>query len=199
MNELNKQILSRVKKEKYGAFSTSDFLDLAPYKSISKALELMEDSKIICRARRGIYYLSEYDATLMIYKAPSILDIATAIARQFNWIIIPSGNYALNIVGISTQVPTKYVFVSSGPYNEYEVKNNTIIFKHATSKEITNYSYNILIAIQALKTIKKENVNQDIINKLKCFLTSDDIIEIKAKRNNITSWIYETLSKIVGE
>ena len=197
MNHIYEAILTRINQKKYDAFSSSDFLDLNNYKNISKALEKMEDEKIIVRARRGIYFLNKYNKELGIYEAPSIRGIAEAIARQFNWIIIPSGNYALNIVGLSTQVPSKYVFVSSGPYNQYDVGKNQIIFKHSTSKEITNYSYKILIAIQVLKTLGKDNIDDMVKYKLKQFLTVEDKKELKEKRMNLTSWIYMKLIEIL--
>lgn len=199
MNHIYESILARIMERNYDAFSSSDFLDLNNYKNISKALEKMEDEKIIVRARRGIYYLNKYNIELEIYEVPSIRGIAEAIARQYNWIIIPSGNYALNIVGLSTQVPSKYVFASSGPYNQYDVGNNQIIFKHSTSKEITNYSYNILIAVQVLKTLGKENIDDVVKSKLKNFLTTENKKEIKEKRMNLTSWIYLKLLELLEE
>lgn len=37
-----------------------------------------------------------------------------AIARKYNWTIAPSGNTALNLLGLSTQVPSKWKYVSYG-------------------------------------------------------------------------------------
>ena len=196
MSEIKNKILSRIKEKNYGAFTSSDFVDIDNYKLISKTLERLEDDKIISRARRGVYYTTKYNEILGIEESPEINEIALAIARQFNIVIIPSGNYALNIIGLSTQVPSKYIYITNGPYNEDDVGNNKIYFKHSTSREITNIPYKILVSIQALKTLGKDNIDDKIRNKISCFLSNDDKEYINNNNLRITSWIYEELKKI---
>ncbi len=197
MSETKTKIMNRINEKKYGAFTSSDFIDIDNYKLISKTLERLEDEKIISRARRGIYYLTKYNDILGIEEAPNINEVALAIARQFNIVIIPSGNYALNIIGLSTQVPSKYIYVTNGSYNEYQVGNNKIYFKHSTSREITNLPYKILVVIQALKCIGKGKIDDEIRNKISCFLTKEDKDYINNNNLRINSWIYEEI-KIVG-
>ena len=196
MSNTSERILERINSEKYGAFTSSDFSDIDNYKMISKTLETLDDKGIIKRARRGIYYIPKYNELLGIEEAPSINEIAKAIARQYNLIIIPSGNYALNLIGLSTQVPIKYIYITNGPYNEYEVGNNTIYFKHSTSREINNLPYKILICIQALKTIGKNNIDENVIKKIKSFLDDSDINNLKTKNYKITSWIHDILKSL---
>ncbi len=192
MFKTQKLIMQRIESSEYGAFTSTDFLDLAPFKTINKSLELLEDDGILKKAKRGIYYKPQYNETLGIECSPGLNDIALAIARQFNWIIIPSGNYALNLIGISTQVPQKIIYVSSGPYREYEVGAAMIVFKHSTSKEITALRRNNLIAIQAIKTLGKGNLNSSDIESISRFLDKDDKTEI-LNGIRITYWIYEIL------
>jgi predicted transcriptional regulator of viral defense system len=196
MSNTSERILERINSEKYGAFTSSDFSDIDNYKMISKTLETLDDKGIIKRARRGIYYIPKYNELLGIEEAPSINEIAKAIARQYNLIIIPSGNYALNLIGLSTQVPIKYVYITNGPYNEYEVGNNTIYFKHSTSREINNLPYKILICIQALKTIGKNNIDENVIKKISCFLDDGDKNNLKTKNYKITSWVHDILKSV---
>lgn len=197
MSELKKKILNRINEKRYGAFTSSDFIDIDNYKAVSKTLERLDDEGIIKRIRRGVYYQPKYNDLLGIDELPDINEIALAIARQLNIIIIPSGNYALNIIGLSTQVPSKYMYITNGAYNEYDVGNNKIYFKHSTSKEITSLPYRILIAIQALKTIGKGNVDSSAQDKISRFLSDDDKEYIKNNNLRITSWIYDEL-KVIG-
>ena len=196
MSNTSEQILLRIKDNNYGAFTSSDFSDIDNYKMISKTLETLDDKGIIKRIRRGVYYIPKYNELLGIEEAPNIDDVAKAISRQYNLIIIPSGNYALNIIGLSTQVPIKYIYITNGPYNEYEVGNNTIYFKHSTSREISDLPYKILICIQALKTIGKSNVNEEVINKLSSFLDKNDKMKLKNNNYKITSWIHDILKRL---
>lgn len=194
MYKTQKDIISRINKSHLGAFTTYDFLDLANYKSVSKALELLEDDGYLKKARRGIYYKPKLNNVLGIECSPNLNDIAKAIARQFNWDIIPSGNHALNIIGISTQVPSKIIYISNGPYREYDVGSNQIIFKHSTTKEILKESTKILISIQALKELGKDNVTENDLKLISSFLDDEDKKEIN-KGFKTTSWIYESLRR----
>jgi hypothetical protein len=198
MSETKEKILYRINERNYGAFTSSDFSDIDNYKQISKTLERLEDEKVISRVRRGIYILKKYNDILGMEESPDINEVAKAIARQFNIIIIPSGNYSLNIMGLSTQVPSKYIYITNGPYNEYDIGNNKIYFKHSTSREISFLPYRILIAIQGLKTIGKENIDSNILNKISSFLTVDDKEYIKNNNLRTTSWIYEKLKETGG-
>lgn len=196
MSETRDKILYRIDEKKYGAFTSSDFCDIDNYKQISKTLERLEDEKIISRVRRGVYILKKYNDILGMEESPDINEVAKAIARQFNIIIIPSGNYSLNIIGLSTQVPSKYIYITNGPYNDYDIGNNKIYFKHSTSRDISFLPYRILIAIQGLKTIGKENIDSNVRNKISSFLTDEDKEYIKNNNLRTTSWIYDELKKI---
>jgi hypothetical protein len=198
VSETKDKILYRINEKNYGAFTTSDFIDIDNYKTISKALERLEDEKLILRVRRGVYCLRKYNDILGMEESPNINEVAKAIARQLNIIIIPSGNYSLNIVGLSTQVPSKYVYITNGPYNEYDIGANKIFFKHSTSREIYDLPYRILVAIQCLKIIGKENVCNKDLEKISSFLSEDDKNYIKNNNLRIISWIYYELKK-VGE
>ena len=169
---------------------------MASYKTISKSLELLEDEGFLKKARRGIYYLPKYNKTLGIECAPNLNDVAMAIARQYNWEIIPSGNYALNIIGISNQVPSKIVYISNGPYREYDVGGNKIIFKHSTTREVGTLRKRNLIAIQAIRELGKYEIDEHQMKLINAFLENEDKNEIL---NGIrtTAWIYETLKRIV--
>ena len=194
MFKTQKEIMDRINKSDFGAFTSYDFLDLANYKTISKSLELLEDEGNLRRARRGIYYKPRFNKVLGIECMPDLNDIAKAIARQYNWEIIPTGNYALNLVGISTQVPSKIIFISSGPYREYDVGSSKVIFKHSTTREIFSLRKNNLIAIQAIKELGKENIDEDDIKLINRFLGDEDKKEILIGIRT-TSWIYETLRR----
>lgn len=198
MEKLSKKMLNRINNSNYKAFSSSDFFDLGNYKTISKCLERLEDSGKLKRARRGIYYLKNNSNFFGIDEPVDINEAAKAIARQYDWRIIPSGNYALNAIGLSTQIPSKHIFISSGPYNQYEIGNTTIFFKHTTLKEIPPLSYKNLLAIQALKAIGKSKISDEDLCKIFIFLDEADKKQL-ANLNNIriTAWIYDKLQKII--
>ena len=95
-------------------FISSDFLDIADYETVRKILNRLTDSKKIQKIVKGVYYNPSYNELIKEYEAPSVHEVAKAIARKYNWTIAPSGNTALNLLGLSTQVPSKWTYVSDG-------------------------------------------------------------------------------------
>mgnify|MGYP003571356642 CR=1 FL=1 len=194
--ELKCLILEKISSENLKAFSCYDFTDLASYKTISKSLERMEDKGEIIRIIQGIYSLSAKDDLLKIDILPSIDEVAICLARKHRWFICPSGNLALNIMGLSTQVPANYVYLTSGPYNEYEIYGTKVRFKRTKNQEIVNYSYKTLLLIQCIKTLGNDNINDSIIELIRNKLSLQDK-EIALKETLMTqSWIRDVIVRV---
>lgn len=197
MEALHTRVYTRIKENNLKAFTTADFMDLGNYKGVSKALEILVHQNKIRRVMRGMYDCPAYSEFFNMYAGPDIEAIAKALARQYNWDICPSGNYALNLMGLDTQVPARYVFLSSGPYKSYTIGKLTFIFKHTTSKQVGNHPYKILLAIQAIKALGKENITERDLKKINKCLDEEDKNYIIKNNLAITSWIYDVLKEMV--
>lgn len=193
---IDKDILNRLNEQNISVFTINDIIDLGSYDNLRKVLERMTKSGIFRRLIRGVYEIPKYNKTFNMIAPPSIDDIAKALARNFNWDIYPSGNYALNILGISTQIPSKYIYISSGPNRKYEYEGNIIFFKHATLKETSSFSYITNIVIQAFKELGKDNITNDIIKLIRQKFSSDEINLICEEAKKTTIWIYQNILRL---
>lgn len=193
---IRKRILE---SEKGTIFVTSDFKDISERNAIKMSLLRLCKEGLIRRIARGIYEYPEYSEFLHQFVSPSPNKFANAIARNFGWTIIPYGDTALNILGLSTQVPNIWSFVSDGPYKKYELNNIIIEFKHTTNKEITGLSYITALIIQALKALGKENISKSALDRLQDRLTYDEKRLIISEAKYATSWIYEAMKLIVTQ
>ena len=193
---IDKDILNRLNEQNIKVFTINDIIDLGSYDNLRKILERMTKSGILRRLIRGVYEIPKYNKTFNMIAPPSIDEIAKALARNFNWDIYPSGNYALNILGVSTQIPSKYIYISSGPNRKYEYEGNIIVFKHATLKETNSFSYITNIVIQAFKELGKDNITDDIIKLICQKLSSDEINLICEEAKKTTIWIYQNILRL---
>ena len=177
-------------------FVATDFVDISDKTSVNTYLTRFEEEGIVRRVLRGVYEKPEYNEFLDEHVAASPDKIAHALARNYGWTIVPCGDTALNLLGLSTQIPAAWVYVSDGTYKEYDYEQITIKFKRTTNKEISKLSYKTALVVQALKALGKENVDDAVITKLKSTLTKEEkeamLIEAKA----VTSWIYEYIKTI---
>src|SRR6056297_461951 len=147
-------------------FMPSDFKDIANRETVKKSLQRLHNEKIIRRIMRGVYDYPEYSDFLEEYVEPSPNEVAKAIARNYGWTIIPFGDTALNIMGLSSQVPAVWTYVSDGAYKEYDLDKFRIKFKRTTNKEITGLSYKTALAIQAIKALGRDNIEDESINSI---------------------------------
>lgn len=69
---------------------------------------------LLYRFAKGIYYRPLYDKWDGTLREPSLDAIALKIAQRDNARIIPNGAYALNKLGLSTQVPANIIYITDG-------------------------------------------------------------------------------------
>ena len=191
------EIRNRIKAEKYGSvFVATDFADIAENVKIGVCLSRLEEEKTLLRIMRGVYYKPEYSTLLGEYIAPAPDAVAHAIARNFGWTIVPCGDTALNLLGLSTQVPAVWSYVSDGAYKEYSFDSTTIKFKRTTNKEISKLSPKTALVIQAIKALGKEHVTDEIIEKIRSETSAGERTTMRKEAQYATAWIYGIIKVI---
>ena len=104
------------------------------------------------------------------------------------------------MLGLSTQVPANYEFLSDGPYKTYEYDGTTIVFKHTNKNtELTQVSKKSALIIQALKAIGKEEIDNGVIRKIADFLSKEEKETMLQETKHCTSWVYEKIKMICKE
>ena len=191
------QIRANIEKAENGSvFVSTDFTDITDKKTVNMGLIRLADEGLIKKILFGVYYKPEFSKLLGEAVAPSPNKVAHALARNFGWTIVPCGDTALNLLGLSTQVPSQWIYVSDGAYKEYTFDNTTIKFKRTTNKEISKVSYKTALTIQALKALGKENITEQVILRLKKILTDEEKEKMLAESKSATSWVLEFIKVI---
>ncbi|MDO5970286.1 DUF6088 family protein [Flavivirga aquimarina] len=150
-------------------FFISDFTELGNYESVRKALQRLTKDDSIKRIAKGIYFLPKKNERLgIIY--PHAEQIAKAIAKRDKARIIAAGSTALNLLGLSTQIPLKVVFLTDGSARNIKVGNQTIQFKKTNPKNLSIEHRLTNLIIQALKEIGEKNVQQEQTDKIQLII-----------------------------
>jgi hypothetical protein len=172
-----------------------DFLDLGSPDSIKKALYRLTNEKgLLIRLAHGIYLYPKTDKELgTLY--PSTEEIAKGIARRDKARIIPTGIYALNRLGLSTQVPMKIVYLTDGATRSIKIGKRTISFKKTSPKNLMTIGEISTLAIQALKEIGQEDVNGEILQQLKVVLKKETEENILHDAKLAPAWINKILKQ----
>ena len=195
MDSITNQIETIMSDNQGKIFSINDFYDLGTKNTIKSILYRLNEENEIARLLDGLYTKPKYSKILNEYSYPDASAVAEKIADKFSWTIAPTGDTALNYTGLSTQVPNEYVYISDGAYREYLYRDKKIIFKHTTNRNITSYSKELSILIQAIKALGKDNISEEDIKKLAVFAKEiqEDLIKDTLK---LPFWIQEVLNKI---
>ena len=176
MISLEDIILTKILGEKDGTlFFTEDFLSIGNTKAVSKALERLEKKEKLRRVARGIYKKPEYNSFIGEIKGATVDEIARAIARRDKARIIPTGVYALNALGLSTQVPMNVVYLTDGAARKINVgRGKGIVFKKTSPKNLAAKGMISSLVIQALKVIEKDKIREDEKRKVIDLLKKED-------------------------
>lgn len=149
--------------------------------------------------QRGLYDSPKVNASLGGALSPDIDESARALARRYRWKIVPDGAWAANLLGLSTQVPAKIVYLSDGPNKKITLGRRTIQLKHARPQSFSTESGKSTLVIQALRYLGKDHVDDSVIIRLRGILTQPERRQlIKATRFG-TDWIYAAAKKVTEE
>jgi hypothetical protein len=161
------QILKKIQDNKRGKiFFPSNFFKIDSSEKIHVALSRLEKKQVLVRLAHGIYLYPKIDKELGILYPP-IDEIAKSIAKRDKARIIPTGVQALNLLGLSTQVPMKVVYLTDGAQRGITIGKQSIKFKKTSPKNLATKGEISGLVIQALREIGKGKVDD---NQLKIIL-----------------------------
>jgi hypothetical protein len=193
------KVIARIYGKKRGwCFSSKDFLDLGSYPAVSQALLRLERKGTIRRLLQGIYEYPRESQFLVGWASPDPDGVAQAIARTNGWTIVPEGNTALNILGLSTQVPSVWEYLSDGPSRSYKWDGGNLKFFSRASKETSGLSYRSAVLVQGLKSLGIEQIDDHLRATLKNSLTPKEWALALKECQYVTTWVYELIKEVAG-
>ena len=104
---------------------------------------------------------------------PSVDKIAQAIAARDNAEVLQSGMTALNVLGLSTQVPMKYSYLTTGSERIIKLENQEIRLKRGVPKNFCYETKLIALLVQALKTLKQQNVGEEELQVIRNLISRE--------------------------
>jgi hypothetical protein len=194
------KILARIRGHGKGwVFSSHDFIgDFRRYE-VDQTLSSLTEVGVIRRIMRGIYDYPRHSEILKRQVACDLNQVAAALARKFNWTILPEGNTALNALGLSTQIPAKYIYFSSGPNRTYDMDGQPLEFRKKSSRETRLRHPESMLVVHALKTLGETHVTPELIAKLKGRYSATQWHKIKSDTTTVTGWIYDIIRTMADD
>ena len=123
---------------------------------VGSTLAELTESGVLFKMAQGIYVKPRKSRFGLVL--PSIEKIVQAIAMRDNAEVLPSGTTALNALGLSTQVPMNYSYLTSGSERTIKLANRQVVLKRGVPKNFCYKTRLIALLTQALRALKQENI-----------------------------------------
>ncbi len=173
-----------------------DYADCGAPSAVKSTFHRMYTDGMLVRLAHGIYYYPKEDKEYglgIIY--PSVEDIAQAIAKRDKAKIVPMGAYAMNRLGLSTQIPMNVVFLTTGAPRRIKVGNgHGILFKHSSSGK--NFAYKselMMLVVTAMRTIGEDKMTEEERNVLVGHARTIDDSDFKHDIKLAPAWVRKIL------
>jgi predicted transcriptional regulator of viral defense system len=199
MQSVDTQIKKKIKQNKRGKiFFGEDFAKFGSPDAIRVTLHRLVKEGLLIRVAFGIYYYPKHDTELYGYTfkdAPSIDDIARAIARRDKCRIVPTASHALNMLGLSTQVPVNAVYITDGAPRKIKVgEGRGILFKHTSDlKRLSYKSQMLMLIVSALREIGEDRITAEEKEIIKKHFSTISKKEFEIDIKLIPVWIRKLL------
>lgn len=191
------QILNRIKKAKRGVpFFAKSFITIGTQDAVRQALVRLVKAKELQRVATGMYIRPQIDRIIGKI-TPGIEAIAKGIAKRDKARIVPTGLYALNRLGLSTQMPTNIIYLTDGAARKIKIGNRHITFKKATPRNVAAVGEISRLCIQALREIGKEHVTEDEIKKIQHELLKEKPTRLEHDIRLAPAWIREIMKPVL--
>jgi hypothetical protein len=192
---IEKQVEKSIKSKPKGTLvMADDYLNYGSADAIRQALGRLVNKQVIVRVAQGIYVRPKI-SKLLGALVPSAEEVAEAIAKRDRIRTLPTGSYALNALGLSTQVPMNIVLLTDGSPREIKVGRRTIKFKKTTPKNLLSKGNISRLVIQALKEIGNGKVTIEEENKIILLLKKEEVKALKHDIQLAPIWIQKTMRK----
>jgi hypothetical protein len=195
----DRQIVERIHGHGRGwVFTPNHFKDLGSRDAIASALKRYKQSGLIRQLSRGLYDYPKTDPELGSLQ-PSTDDIAKALAGRDAARLQPTGAYAANLLGLSTQVPMKVIYLTDSLSRTVQIGKRQIILKRTTPRNMATAGKISGLVIQALRHLGQKRVDKQIITQLDRLLDDQAKSKLMKDIRYAPAWIADIFRDLAGK
>ena len=193
MSHLAQNILSVARTmPEGGLLSPKEFLHLGSRAAVDKTLSRLAQEGQLMRVSRGAYVApcqGRFGA-----RPPSTASVVQAMEASAGETVVANGAAEANALGLTTQVPTREVFFTSGPSRKLQLGNRCIELKHGNRWQLLLGKRPAGMAIRALYWLGPEAAPA-AIKLLRTKLSEPEWEAVRSARAMLPSW----MAKVVSE
>ncbi|MEO8452831.1 MAG: DUF6088 family protein [Gemmatimonadota bacterium] len=175
----------------------SDFASIGSRRAIDIALHRLTVQGVTRRLSRGLYHIPRTHPILGEL-TPGADAVIAALAAKHRLRRQPSGAYAANLLGLSTQVPLRLVYLTDGPTRHIRIGMQEIVLKRTTPKNMATAGKVSGLTIQALRYLGKAQVDNTTVATLRRRMGPTERKQLRADAHLAPAWIADIMRQIAS-
>lgn len=196
MSSIPERIMERAEEMPEGApLCPNAFLDLGKRPAVDQAFSRLARAGRLMRICQGVYVRPVQ--TRFGDRPPSLQKVVESWSELFEETIVASGGAAANAFGLTTQVPVKQVYLTSGPDRVLALGELKVTLRRASHWQLTSPGRPAGDAVRAMSWIGRTEA-REALEKIGKRLSSEDLSELARKRAVMPDWMAETVSEMVA-
>lgn len=198
LKTIEEKIMAKVIRRGRGTvFFGTEFLDVGHPDAVRQALSRLARAETIRRIGSALYHYPAINDKLGGELPPSADDVARAIARRTDSRIVATGALAANLLGLSTQVPAKRVYLTNGPSRSIAVGSYSLSFRHVSPRRMAVKGEISAMVFEALRYLKQENSTEEVVTRLRRSLPLEAKVQLRRDLQYATIWMRPLVERIV--
>jgi len=187
MNEIRKYA-KRLPKGK--PVAASSFMKFGNRASVDQALSRLVKEGVISRVGRGVYVRPKKNPYVG-EAPPSVFEVAKAKAQGAPLQV--SGAEAARRLGLSTQVPAKAVFLTSGAARHFKVGALEVELKHVSARKLILAGRPAGLALAAFWHLGKKEVTPEVVEKVRHELPDGEFEALLREKKSMPIWMQNVM------
>jgi len=195
MNSLTKQVLTYVESQPEGTpLTAKGLLHLANRAAIDQTLSRLARRGEVMRLGCGVYVRPI--KTKYGVRSPLPEMVVEQLGKARGEIIVPSGAASANALGLTTQVPVRTVYLTSGRSRQLSLGKQTVELRHAKPWQLVRAHERVGQAARALEWLGPHQAGR-ALTALKSRLMPEEMKELQALRPVLPEWLAQKISATV--
>ena len=199
MSALSAQLLTRAKSApSQRVWTTADFLDLGSRAAVDQALSRLVRQGALARPARGLFAVRRKSERLGIDLPAKLEEVVDALARRSGATVVPSGATFANQLGLSTQVPMRAIFQTTGRARRYQIGGTNVELRHVSPRRLKASSPRNLAVLSAIAHLGKANIDETTLARLRSVTERADDASLLDDARNQPAWVVAVVRQVMA-
>lgn len=197
-NSVDNSITQKVKQSAPGSvFTTSDFTSFGGTSAVEKSLTRLVNRGLLRRLARGLYDKPRHSERFGILW-PTAEDVIKAICGRDKIRVQPAGIHAANMLGLSEQVPAKYIYLTDGASRMVKAGPMRITLRRTSPRNMATAGRFSGLLIQAFKSLGPRHIDRFHLAHLKKNIPPKELEGLVNDLDAAPAWMRPLFMELAG-